>query len=78
MPRDSDKFEWVLAQDATPVVLLLTPTLELLGRGVLQSMTEGERRVHFGLPISAQIDRGRARLYGGAGYFTRGVWFTGV
>ena len=33
--------------------------------------------MHFGLPISAQIDRGRARLYGGAGYFTRGVWFTG-
>jgi hypothetical protein len=57
--------------------LSVAPTLEVLGRGVLQSMTEGERRAHFGLPISAEIDRGRARLYGGGGYFTRGVWFTG-
>jgi hypothetical protein len=58
--------------------LSVAPTLEVLGRGVLQSMTEGERRVHFGLPVSLELDRGPARLYAGGGYFTRGVWFTGA
>ncbi|HMJ86582.1 MAG TPA: hypothetical protein VK504_25565, partial [Vicinamibacterales bacterium] len=58
--------------------LSVAPTLEVLGSGVLQSMTEGERRAHFGLPVSVELDRGRARLYAGGGYFTRGVWFTGA
>lgn len=58
--------------------LSVAPTLEVLGNGVLQSMTNGERRAHFGLPVSVELDRGRARLYAGGGYFTRGVWFTGV
>jgi hypothetical protein len=58
--------------------LSVAPTLEVLGHGVLQSMAEGERRVHFGLPVSVELDRGRARLYAGGGYFTRGVWFTGA
>ena len=57
--------------------LSVAPTLEVLGSGVLQS-TEGERRAHFGLPVSVELDRGRARLYAGGGYFTRGVWFTGA
>jgi len=59
------------------VKLSVAPTLEVLGRGVLQGLTPGERRVHFGLPVSAEVNRGGVRLYGGAGYFTRGVWFTG-
>ena len=58
--------------------LSVAPTLEVLGHGVLQSMAGGERRVHFGLPVSVEMDRGRARLYAGGGYFTRGVWFTGA
>ena len=58
--------------------LSVAPTLEVLGRGVLQSTGDAERRVHFGLPVSVQLDRGPARLYAGGGYFTRGVWFTGA
>ncbi len=58
--------------------LSVAPTLEVLGRGVLQSMTQGEQRVHLGLPVSVELDRGPARLYAGGGYFTRGVWFTGA
>jgi len=58
--------------------LSVAPTLEVLGSGVLQSTTAGERRAHFGLPVSVELDRGRARLYAGGGYFTRGVWFTGA
>jgi len=58
--------------------LSVAPTLEVLGSGVLQSATAGDRRTHFGLPVSVELDRGRARLYAGGGYFTRGVWFTGA
>jgi hypothetical protein len=60
------------------VKLSVAPTLEVLGHGVLQSMADGEHRVHFGLPVSVELDRGPARLYAGGGYFSRGVWFTGA
>lgn len=59
------------------IKLSVSPTLELLGRGVLQSAAPGERRVHFGLPVSVEIDRGAPRFYAGAGYFSRGIWFLG-
>jgi len=59
------------------VQLSITPTLEVLGRGVIQSATPDQRRLHFGLPVSASIDRGAARFYAAGGYFSRGVWFTG-
>jgi hypothetical protein len=32
----------------------------------------------MGFPVSAEVDRGRARVYGGIGYFTRGAWFSGA
>jgi hypothetical protein len=59
------------------VKLSVAPMLEVLGRGVLQSLTSDEGRVHFGFPMSVEVDRGAARLYGGGGYFSRGVWFAG-
>jgi hypothetical protein len=62
---------------ARSVKLSVAPTLEVLGRGVLQSLTPGARRAHFGLPVSAEVNRGPLHLYGGAGYFSRGVWFAG-
>ena len=60
------------------VKLSVAPTLEVLGTGVLQSLTPGERRVHFGLPVSVEGSRGAVRGYGGGGYFSRGIWFTGA
>ena len=62
---------------ARSVKLSVAPTLEVLGRGVLQSLTPGARRAHFGLPVSAEVNRGPLHLYGGTGYFSRGVWFAG-
>jgi len=62
---------------ARSVKLSVAPTLEVLGQGVLQSLTPGARRAHFGLPVSAEVNRGGLQLYGGAGYFSRGVWFAG-
>lgn len=60
------------------VKLSVAPTLELLGRGVVQSGTSSERRTHFGLPVSVELNRGGPRIYAGAGYFSRGVWFAGA
>jgi hypothetical protein len=62
---------------ARSVKLSVAPTLEVLGRGVLQSLTPGAGRAHFGLPVSAEVNRGPLHLYGGTGYFSRGVWFAG-
>jgi hypothetical protein len=52
--------------------LAVSPVVEVLSAGA-----EGGR-VHFALPISAEIRRGAFRVYGSAGYFTRGSVFTGA
>ena len=54
------------------------PTIEVLSPGVVESLAPGEHRVQLGIPVSGEIDRGRLRLYGATGFFTRGAWFTGV
>lgn len=55
-----------------------SPTLLLLGQGVVDALDGEPDRVRWGLPVSAEISRGAARLYGGAGYFSPGLWFGGV
>ena len=60
------------------VKLSVSPTLEVLGSGVLQSIEPGASRLQFGLPVSAQLDRGALRLFAGGGYFSGGVWFSGL
>jgi len=55
----------------------VSPTLEVLGRGVVETLGSSASRVHVGVPISAEIDRGPARLYAGTGFFSRGIWFVG-
>jgi hypothetical protein len=57
--------------------LSASPTLEVLGEGVLQSIEPGISRVQVGLPVSVELDRGPLRLFGGGGYFSRGIWFGG-
>jgi hypothetical protein len=57
--------------------LATSPTLQVLGSGVLAGLGPSENRVHWGLPLSAEIGQGPVRLYGGGGYFSPGVWFTG-
>jgi hypothetical protein len=58
--------------------LAVSPTLELLSPGAAEWLAPGEHRVQLGLPVSAEIDHGPMRVYGAAGYFTRGAWFTGA
>lgn len=54
------------------------PTLQLLGAAVVESLGSPESRVRWGLPVSAELSRGTTRLYGGGGYFSPGLWFSGV
>jgi hypothetical protein len=56
----------------------VSPMIEVLSRGVVETSEGGQRRLHLGVPASAEIDRGPARLFGGAGFFSRGVWFAGA
>jgi hypothetical protein len=54
------------------------PTLQLLGAGVVESIGSAESRVRWGLPVSLEASRGTTRVYGGGGYFSPGLWFTGA
>ena len=54
------------------------PTLQLLGKGIVESLGSQQSRVRWGLPVSAEVSSGTTRLYGGAGYFSPGLWFSGV
>jgi len=67
----------VLTGAATGVKLAVAPTVEVLAAGALGSLGPGESRTRFGVPVSAEIDRGVARIFGSAGYFTNGVRFGG-
>jgi len=59
------------------VKVAVTPTLEILGAGVAESLSETESRTKFGLPVSAELDRGPLRMYVAGGFFTSGVRFAG-
>ncbi len=68
-----------LWNDATRAVkIAVAPTLQLLGAGVAAALGPNESRTRWGLPVSGEIDRGAFRLYGGGGYFSPSVWFTGA
>ena len=56
----------------------VTPTMLLLGEGVVEALEPGEGRVRWGLPASAEVSKGPLRVYGGGGYFSPGLWFGGA
>jgi hypothetical protein len=55
----------------------VAPTLEVLSAGA-QAAAPDQSRVQWGLPASAELDRGVMRLYASTGYFSRGVWYAGA
>ena len=63
----------VFSDDVRALQVAVGPTLE-----VLTDATPGQRRAEWGLPISAQIDRGSSRIYGSTGYFSPGIWYAGA
>jgi hypothetical protein len=69
----------LLVQDtARRFNLTVAPTLEILSAASMQSSPAGRSRAQWGLPVSMDVDRGTLRLYGSAGYFSPGVWFSGA
>jgi hypothetical protein len=63
--------------DGSGVKLAIAPAVEVLGPNAAASLGPGESRTRWGLPFSAEVDRGRTRTFGSAGYFSGGVWFAG-
>ena len=63
--------------DGSGVKLAVSPLLEVLGEGAVQSLAEGESRYQVGLPVSIEVTRGAVRMFGAAGLFSRGAWFAG-
>ena len=57
--------------------MAIAPTLEVLSGSALEAAPD-QRRMQWGLPASAEIERGSARVYASTGYFSRGVWFAGA
>jgi hypothetical protein len=57
--------------------LAVSPTLMILGSAVAASLNEGEGRTQFGLPVSAELNRGPLRVYAAGGVFTSRVAFAG-
>ena len=68
----------VLNDSERPLKMAVTPTLEVLGHAARQWLPAGQNRVQWGLPVSAEFDRGVSRVYGSTGYFSPGIWYTGV
>ncbi len=66
-----------LLNDASGVKLAVSPMLEILGEGAVQALAPGENRTRFGLPVSAELTQGPARVFASAGFFTRSAWFAG-
>jgi hypothetical protein len=54
------------------------PTIEVLSEAAVAGAAAGHSRVQWGLPVSADLERGAARIYGSTGYFSPGVWFAGA
>jgi hypothetical protein len=52
------------------VGLAVSPVVEILNGG------SGGDRVHFAIPVSVEVRRFPFRVYGSAGYFTRGAFFS--
>jgi hypothetical protein len=54
------------------VGLAVSPVVEILGA------ESGDGRVHFAVPVNVELRRLPFRVYGSAGYFTRGAMFGGA
>ncbi len=59
------------------VKLAVSPVVEILGEGAVQSLAPGASRVQIGVPISLEIGQGPARIFAATGVFSRGAWFAG-
>jgi len=59
------------------VRMAVSPMLEVLGEGAVQALGPGQSRTQVGVPVSAEIRQGTARIFASTGVFSRGRWFAG-
>jgi hypothetical protein len=59
------------------VKLAVSPLLEILGTGAVQSLPADEGRYQVGVPVSLEVGGGAIRMFAATGFFTRGAWFAG-
>jgi hypothetical protein len=72
----SGKIGVVTGERGRPAVAV-APTLEIVNGTASELVATGQRRAHWGLPVSAQIDHAGARLFVSSGYFSPGIWYAG-
>jgi hypothetical protein len=65
-----------LINDST-VRVAVSPLVEILGSGAVQSLPAGDSRYQVGVPFSVEAGSGPVRVFGAAGFFSRGAWFAG-
>lgn len=63
----------VFSDEVRALKVAVGPTLE-----VLTDATPGQRRAEWGVPVSAQVDRGSSRIFASTGYFSPGIWYAGA
>jgi hypothetical protein len=73
----SGKIALLDESDDSGVKLALSPLLEVLSEGAVQSLPAGESRFQVGLPVSVEVARGSVRMFAATGLFSRGAWFAG-
>jgi len=67
-----------LLNETAPFKLAVSPMIRILGPGAAATLVDGESRMQFGLPVSAEVTRGTTRLYASTGVFTGSAWFVGA
>jgi hypothetical protein len=59
------------------VKLAVSPVLQILGTGAVQTLAPAQSRMEVGLPVSLEVAQGPARIFASAGVFSGGAWFAG-
>jgi hypothetical protein len=67
----------VLSDEVRSLHVAVSPTLEVVGGAVSNSLPGGEGRAQWGLPVSVHVDRDNSRFFASSGYFSPGIWHAG-
>jgi len=66
-----------LLTGADSVKLAVSPVLQILGNGAVQTLAPQQSRTEVGLPASLEVSQGPAHVFASAGVFSGGAWFAG-
>ena len=66
-----------LLTGADGVKLAVSPVLQILGNGAVQTLAPQQSRTQVGLPVSLEVSQGPTHVFASAGVFSGGAWFAG-